>query len=227
MWAIGWHEFKSLFKSIKALVIIAIIFGISYWTAGLMGTIANRFDVHDAENGSGAGIASIVFLLGFLFIAALSHDIMNREISTRTIRFLVTKNSRTNIVIGKYIGMWLFWFFCIFVSFMLIFLVSKNFLWWGLLECISFISVAIAYNLLFSIIIPKPTATMFFGVVFSLLFPAFSLWIINSSNQAVNWLKFFTPYYYALLGHFYTLMNVVYAIFVIGIGIILFNKKDL
>lgn len=227
MWTICFHEFKGLFKSIKSIIIIAIIFGVTYWTADLMTTLKDQLDVHAGKDGYATGIASIVFLLGFLFISSLSHDVINREVSTRTIRFLVTKTSRVNIIIGKYLGMWLFWFFCIFTSFVLVAFISKKFLWWGILECMGFISVAIAYNLIFSIIFPKPAVTMFFGIVFALVFPALSFWIIFSSNGAISWLKFFTPYYYALLGNFYVFINFIYAIGVLMLGVVLFRRRDL
>ncbi|MED4990769.1 MULTISPECIES: ABC transporter permease [Parageobacillus] len=227
MWTICFHEFKGLFKSIKSIIIVAIIFGVTYWTADLMTTITDRLDVNTGKDGYATGIASIVFLLGFLFISSLSHDVINREVSTRTMRFLVTKTSRVKIIIGKYLGIWLFWFFCIFTSFVLIAFVSKNFLWWGILECMGFISVAIAYNLVFSVIFPKPAITMFFGVVFALAFPVLSFLVIHSNNVFISWFKFFTPYYYALLGDFYILVNFVYAIGLLMLGIVLFNRRDL
>jgi ABC-2 type transport system permease protein len=228
MWAICLNEFKGHFKSIKSLIVVATIFGITYLSADLMENLSGQIDIRGAGNDVYAiGTILIVYLLGFFFITGLSHDQINREVTSRTIRFLVTKTSKTNILLGKYIGILFFWLFCMSVSFILISLVSKDFLWLGLLDCMTFLSVALALNLIFSIILPKPAMSMFFGIIFALLFPALSVWSIYTDRFYISWFKFITPYYYSSLGEYYILINLIYAACLLLLAIWLFKRRDL
>ncbi|USK36449.1 hypothetical protein LIT25_27175 (plasmid) [Bacillus sp. F19] len=227
MWAICFNEFKGHFKSVKSFIVIAIIFGITYLLADFMTRAADQLDVGIGKDGYAIGTLFVVFGLGFLFITGLSHDLINREVSTRTIRFLVTKTTRTKILFGKYLGVWLFWFFCISASYILISFVSKNFLWLGIIDCMTFISVALALNLIFSILLSKPPVSMFFGIIFALIFPAISFWSIYADSIYISWFKFFTPYYYSTLGSYFILINVAYAAALMFIAMELFKRRDL
>lgn len=232
MWAICFNELKGHFKSIKSIIVIAIISGITYLAADLMKNIAmtkaaGQLTNSLGNNGYAIGTVFVVFLLSFLFITGLSHDLINREVNTRTMRFLVTKTTRTKIILGKYLSVWFFWLFCIFVSYLLITFVSKHFLWRGIIECMVFISVALALNLIFSIIIPKPAISMFFGIIFALIFPIISFWSMLTDKIYIKWFKFITPYYYSTLGSFYFLINLVYAVGLLLIAVELFKRRDL
>ncbi|MCP3740294.1 ABC transporter permease [Rossellomorea sp. BNER] len=228
MWTICLNEFKGHFKSIKSLIVVATIFGITYLSADLMEKLSGQIDIGSAGNDVYAiGTILIVYLLGFFFITGLSHDQINREVTSRTIRFLVTKTSKTNILLGKYIGILFFWLFSMSVSFILISLVSKDFLWLGLLDCMTFLSVALALNLIFSIILPKPAMSMFFGIIFALLFPALSVWSIYTDRIYISWFKFITPYYYSSLGEYYILINLIYAACLLLLAIWFFKRRDL
>ncbi|GGE64027.1 ABC transporter permease [Priestia taiwanensis] len=227
MWAICTHEFKSYFKSIKSLIIIAIFAGTAYLIADFFAEYKEIIPPEIGNDVYAFGTVFVVYFLGSLFIAAISHDVINREISSRTMRFLVTKTTRTNIILGKFLGGWLFWLFCITASFAIIFIMSHKFLWKGLLECMVFISVALAINLLFSILLPKPGLSMFFGIVFGLVFPALSFAAIYSENIYINWLKLITPYYYTDLGGYYPLINILYAGLLVFLSLILFKRRDL
>ncbi|GGE83835.1 ABC-2 type transport system permease protein [Priestia taiwanensis] len=196
--------------------------------ADTMTSSADELGLGDVgKDGYALGTLFIVFALGFLFIASLSHDQINREVSSRTMRFLVTKTGRTNILLGKYLGVWLFWLFCISASFILITFVSGNFLWYGLLECMVFLSVALAFNLIFSIILPKPALSMFFGITFALVFPGISFWAIYSDKIYISWFKYITPYYYSTLGEYYLLINILYAGVLFLIAATIFKGRDL
>jgi ABC-2 type transport system permease protein len=227
MWAICMNEFKGHFKSVKSIIVIAIIFGVSYLLADFMTSVADQLDLGGSKDGFAIGTLMLVFGLGFLFIAGLSHDLMNREISSRTMRFLVTKTTRSKILLGKYLGVWFFWFFCITVSYLLITFVSKEFLWLGVVDCMLFLSVALALNLIFSLLMPKPAVSMFFGIVFALVFPALSFWAIYADSIYTNWFKYFTPYYYSTLGSYYILINLVYAVLLFFVAREIFKRRDL
>ncbi|AOY05441.1 hypothetical protein BKN48_08845 [Bacillus subtilis] len=227
MWTICLREFKSLFKSVKSIITIVILFAISYLVADLMESVSQFDDLGLDSNGYAMGVFSIVFLFGLLLISGLSHDIINREISLRTMRFLVTKTSRSKILLGKFFGVWLFWFFCIIASYILITLVSKEFFWLGVAECMTFITVGISLTILFSVIISKPGVSMFFSIIFSLIFPGLSLWALFSSNGWISWFKYLTPFYYSYLGDYFILINLVYAAIMLYVAIALFKRRDL
>lgn len=228
MWAICTKEFRNLFKSVKSIIVIVIIFGVTYLIADIMEKSADQLkELGLGSDDYAMGTLFIVFLLGILFISGLSHDMINREVSSRTMRFLVTKTTRNKIIAGKYLGVWFFWLCCIVCSFILISLVSKKFLWFNVMDCMTFISVGIAFTILFSVIIPKPSISMFFSIVFSLAFPALSYWSIYSNNNLVNSFKYLTPYYYSSLGNYFILINLVYALLVLFIALALFKRRDL
>ncbi|MGN9866653.1 ABC transporter permease subunit [Bacillus swezeyi] len=229
MWAICLNEFKSLFKSIKSIIIMIIIFWVSYKVAELIENAPADVirDLGLGDNPNEAGIAVIVFLFGFLIISGLSHDMINREVNSRTIRFLVTKTSHTKIIVGKFLGVWLFWIICMTASFLLVMMVSRTFFWLGAVECMAFLAAAIALNLLFSVIFSKPAMSIFFGIVFALFFPALSFWAINSENVMISSFKYVTPYYYADLGSYFILIDLIYALTVLFGAIVLFKRRDL
>ncbi|MFO6497570.1 MULTISPECIES: ABC transporter permease [Bacillus] len=229
MWTICLNECKSLFKSVKSLIMIVLIFWVSYKVADLIKSAPTEAvrEMGLGENPYEAGISVIVFLFGFLLVSGLSHDMISREVHSRTIRFLVTKTSHSKIILGKFLGVLLFWFLCITVSFILVMMVSKSFLGLGAVECMAFLAAAIALNLLFSVIFSKPGMTMFFAVVFSLLFPAVSYWAINSQNAMISWFQYVTPYYYSDLGGCFSLINLVYAAVALSGAIVILKRRDL
>jgi ABC-2 type transport system permease protein len=227
MWAICLNEFKGHFKSVKSIIVILMIFGITYLLADFMTLAAGQLDLGVESDKYALGTLLIVYGLGFLFIAGLSHDLINREVSSRTMRFLVTKTTRTKILLGKYLGVWFFWFFCITVCYILVALISKEFLWLGIIDCMLFLSVALSLNLLFSILFSKPSISIFFGIVFALVFPAFSFWSIHADIVYTNWFKFITPYYYSTLGSYYILINLFYAVILLFLALELFKRRDL
>lgn len=229
MQAICLNEFKRLFKSIKSMIVIAMIFFVSFKVAEViehaLTDMVRELDL--GVDSTAIGTTLIVFMLGFLIITGLSHDMINREVNERTMRFLVTKTSRHQIILGKYLGVWLFWLVCMLASYILVMIVSKTFLWQSAADSMAFLTAAIALNLLFSIIFPKPAMSMFFGIVFALFFPAVSLWAIYSDNIMISWFKYLTPYYYSSLGNYFVLINIVYAAVVLAGAIALFNRRDL
>ncbi|MGM0890636.1 MAG: hypothetical protein ACQEW5_27835 [Bacillota bacterium] len=227
MWAICFNEFKGHFKSVKSIIVIAIIFGMTYLLADFMTNAADQLKLGVGSDGYAIGTLFVVFGLGFLFISGLSHDLINREISTRTMRFLATKTTRIKILLGKYLGVWFFWFFCILSSYILISFISKDFLWLGFIDCMGFISVALALNLIFSILLSKPSVSMFFGIIFALVFPVISLWSIYGDRDYISWFKFLTPYYYSTLGSYFIFINLFYAAALLFIATELFKRRDL
>jgi ABC-2 type transport system permease protein len=192
------REFISLFKGIKSIIMIAILFAVSYYAAKFSSLLFSDMELKasEAANIHTIGLLSVILLLGQLFVFGLSHDTINREIHERTMRFLVTRVSRSSILFGKFLGIWMFWFVCIVVSFLLVSIFSKKFDLFIFSQTMSLVTYQVAFALLLSVLIPRPGLTMFLGNIFGLLLPILGFWTTFSPNGWVNWMKFFIPFYY-------------------------------
>ncbi|MDI5788777.1 hypothetical protein PO124_11270 [Bacillus licheniformis] len=142
---------------------------VSYKTAGLIEQ-APADVVRELDLGSDAGAigtAVIVFALGFLFIAGLSHDMINREVHTRTVRFLVTKRRGSRSFWESFLASGCL-VFCMLVSYALVMIASKSFMA-ELCRQHGFLTAAISLNLYFDRDF-KARRVNVFGIVFALVF---------------------------------------------------------
>jgi len=211
MKAICIREFISLFKSVKSIIIILVVFNVSYFSAKYIGIFIQQLNGGETTNIYSGGLSFLILMLGLLFVTSLSHDTVNREIQNRTIRFLVTKTSRTSILFGKFLGIFLFWLSCMMVSFILISIFSKSFDWIIFLQVMSMLTYMISMTLLLSVLIEKPGLTMFLGIVLGLAFPFLNLWVMFTSKPAISWLKYLAPYFYVEKDHFLFLIILLFA----------------
>ncbi|CAM5517432.1 hypothetical protein [Bacillus safensis FO-36b] [Bacillus safensis subsp. safensis] len=110
MFAIGLNEFKALFKSIRSILIIIVIIGITTGTAKILSQFSNRSlkSLGLGDNAYVGGLMVLLFIAAPLFVTSLAHNVINKEVYSRTVRFLVTKTSRSNIIVGKFLGNLLF-----------------------------------------------------------------------------------------------------------------------
>lgn len=228
MYIIGKREFFSLFKGIKSIMIIVILLVTSYYSAKFSNLLTSEIDLtaKEAENIYTIGLLALLFLFGQLFVMGLSHDTMNRETHERTIRFLVTRTSRSSIVLGKFFGIWFFWFVCLTVSFLLISIFAKKIDVFIFLQIMSLLTYQIALTILFSVLIPKPGFTMFLGTVLGLTFPILGFWITFTSNVWVSWLKFITPFYYLDRDDYTFWVIVLLAGIMLGIANLIFKRRE-
>src|SRR5690606_30902758 len=111
MYTLAKREFINLFKGIKSIIVVVILLITSYYSAKFSNLLMSGIELtaKEAENIHTFGLLGLMLLFGQLFVTGLSHDSINRETHERTIRFLVTRTSRTSIIIGKFIGIWMFW----------------------------------------------------------------------------------------------------------------------
>ncbi len=156
MFTVGFREFKSLFSSIRSIVIIVVLFGVTIGSARLV----RQFEAPLQELGLGndayaMGLMLLLILAAPLFVTSLSHNVVNKEMDTRTIRFLAAKTSRSNIILGKFIGSFLFWVVCIAVALLLIVPFSKSFSILNLVQSIIFVSYFIGLTLFLSTLSPS------------------------------------------------------------------------
>lgn len=228
MYIISKREFFSLFKGIKSIIIIAILFVTSYYSAKfsnvLMGEI--KFTAREAENIHTLGLLVLILLFGQLFVMSLSHDAVNRETHERTMRFLVTRTSRSSIILGKFFGIWLFWFFCLTVSFLLISIFAQKIDVFVFLQTMSVLTYEIVLTILLSVIISKPGFTMFLGIVIGLIFPILGVWIAFTSNVWVSWMKFITPFYYLERDDYTFFVIVLLAGIMLWIANLIFKRRE-
>ena len=63
-----------------------------------------------------------LLLLGPVFVIALSHDVVSREIETGTIRLIIPKIKRSSFIIGKFIGLNILFSLIVGIVFMMIYL---------------------------------------------------------------------------------------------------------
>lgn len=229
MFAICLREFRSLFKSIKSLIVIAIIFGVTLGAAKLVSAFQSQLQQIGMGNSPYAtGLLVIIILASPLFVSALSHNMINEELRSRTIRFIATKTSRENIILGKFLGTLFFWIACLIVALLLITPFSKTFHFFELLQCITFVAYFIGLSILLSTVISRPGVTSFLGMTLSIALTALGLWSIASDNIFLKIYSYITPYfYYSQDNKIYTYLVLIFPIIFLGISLIIIRKRDL
>ncbi|WP_214745699.1 MULTISPECIES: ABC transporter permease subunit [unclassified Exiguobacterium] len=229
MFAITLREFKSLFQSIRAILIIVVLFGVTIGSAKLVSQFKEQLsDLGLGDNAYIIGLMLLLFLASPLFVTSISHSSVNKEIESKTIRFLATKTSRENIILGKFLGNVSFWVLCLTVALLLIVPFSKSFSIVDLIQSIIFVSYFIGLSLFLSTVVNSSAMTMFVGIFISIALPVIGMWSLISKNVIVDTLSYLTPYYY------YTQENTAYtylvlihiAVFVIA-SLMIFKRRDL
>ncbi|MGY3312967.1 ABC-2 type transport system permease protein [Peribacillus simplex] len=228
MYIIGKREFISLFKGIKSVIIVIMLLVTSYYSAKFSNVLASGMELtaKEAENIHTVGLLTLIVLFGQLFVMGLSHDSLNRETHERTIRFLVTRTSRTSIILGKFLGIWLFWLICLLISFLLISIFSQKIDMFIFSQIMSLLTYQIGLTILLSVLIPKPGFTMFLGIMVGLAFPIIGFWVSFTSNVWVSWMKFITPYYYLIREDYTFLVIVLFTGIMLVIANLIFNRRE-
>jgi ABC-2 type transport system permease protein len=232
MLAICKKEFFALFRGYKSVFILVVFIGFSYFIADVVGENLNHLSsdgLSQIEMGSpyAAGLRFLVIGLGFLFVCLLSHDIVNKEIETQTIRFLVTKSSRSSIILGKYLGIVLFWSTILCLSYIPIVFVSKTIDIHLLGSLVCFVSFVISWTILLSTIIYRSSYTLLVGIITSILYPVVG--VLSLAKNGVIWgiLRYLTPYYYLLLKGYWILLPLLISLLLVFVATIIFARKDL
>ncbi|KKO53895.1 ABC transporter permease [Paenibacillus sp. DMB20] len=226
MYAVAKREFLTMFKSVKSVAIILLFIIVSF---SISNFVKNNpvMAFGQESNPYLSGIRFLVTFLGFLFVLALSHDTLNREVETQTMRFVVTKVSRTSVVLGKYLGILSFWVACLSISFLAIFVSAQQFDLFELIRLIVFLSYAIGMNMLVSTIITKVSFSMFTGLICGLLLPTIGIWGLFSTNPVLQLVQYATPYYYLLEEGWKSYIPFGFSILFAAMSIFVFRRKDL
>ncbi|MCD8827222.1 ABC transporter permease subunit [Staphylococcus gallinarum] len=230
MLSIALKEFTSLFKSIKSFFIIVVIIGISLGLAKIIDIFGGQINsaVGSSETPFSAGLLLAVLLTGPLFTFTLSHNIINEEVKTRTIRFLATKTARNNILLGKFIGALLFWGICLLIATILIIWYSHQFYFLEFLQCLTFISYYLALAMLLSVFIDNTVSTNFLGIIISLVMTVLGIWSLNSDHVLLIIFKYITPYFYFFKDSMILpFVIIIFTFLFLVISLYKFNKRDL
>lgn len=228
MYVIVKREFFNMFKSIKSILIICVLLLTAYYSAKFSNVLTNmiEFTPKEMKHIHTFGLLTLLFLFGQLFVMGLSHDCMNRETHERTMRFLVSRTSRSSILYGKFFGIALFWFVCVAISFLIISIFAKQFDFFIFSQTISLLLYQIALTLLLSVLIPKPGITMFLGIMIGLAFPVFGLWVSFTTNEWISWLKFIMPFYYLEREDFSLFVIIIFSGLMLLIANLIFKRRD-
>lgn len=229
MIGIAKKEFLSLFKSLKSIFIILLLIITTIGIANLVRTFSDFLkEVGLGGSPYSVGLSLILSVLGPLFVFALSHDIVNSEIKSRTIRFLVTKTKRTNIIIGKFLGVSFFWFICIIAPLICLSFYSKKFEYMVLIDTYIYILYFISLCILLSTVLKNPVMSNLIGILVSISIVYFQLVSIESDKVYYKIINFITPLYYTTHSNeFFLLIPCLISLLFIVLSTYVLRKGDL
>lgn len=228
MFAIALKEFTNLFKSIKSIIVILMIFSATIGIAKLLNIFKDQLkDMGLGENPNSSGLMLIIFIFGPIFVFILSHNIINEEIKTRTVRFLITKTSRNKIILGKFLGVIAFWFSILLITIIALAFYTKSFYFIHMLQCLTFLSYFIALASLLSVIINNPIMSNFIGLALSIIISGLGFWSILSDKLILKIFSYITPYYFISKGDGMVFCTIILTIILLITSLIIFKRRDL
>lgn len=227
MWAICLQEFKGLIKGVRSILVLGFIVGVSILSANMAERFGSMTGEVAGENEYTLGLAVSILFFGLLFVFILSHDTISKEIQQRTIRFLVSKTSRNKILIGKFLGITLFWGLVLVLSVSIISVIAKMFFFKTLIQCFAFLLYSIASAILVSTLCAKGSQSLFVGILISLMLPIITIVVTVKDYSVINWLKYLTPYYYMDLAIPYLLIVILLSSFILIPALTILEKRDL
>ena len=222
MWAITKREFWNLIKSVRALIIILLFSAGSIWVTNSLSKVSGQLDVEEYY----ASLRLLVLIFGFPFATILSHSCFNGEVETKTIRLLLTKVSKTSIVIGKMLGASLFWLVCLTGSFIFISAVGKVFHPSELFIAFSTMAYFNSIILLVSVVTAKPSRSNFVGLIFALLLPGLGLYATLTATSPLHFLQYFFPYFYLLQGVEFMGVPMIFSTLITWVAVLLVKGRD-
>jgi len=221
------NEFMNSFKSFKSIAIIVFFTITSFLTASYLSDNAQLLGELNSDSAYTSTIKFLVFFLGFLFVFSVSHDLVNRELDYNTIRLLVSKTSRFNIIIGKMLGSFIFWVCSISISFIVVSIYAKTWFYLDYVTVIAVLFFITSFNVFLSTVVTKPSMTMFLGILLGILFPILGLWAAFSDKWYLLPFKYLLPYHYVVESNFYLVGPFLIGILLVATSYIIFKRKDL
>ncbi len=229
MIAIAKKEFLQLFKSFRAIAVVAIILLVVYFGTKFIANTILEGALH-LDTSASSIYTGLVFLMiagfGFLFVLSLSHDTINKEVELQTMRFLVTKTSRPSIIIGKFLGIFAFWFGCILVSYVIIAIYAKQFFLFDFLVLMSFLTYIIGLALLLSLLVRKSSLSMFLSIILGIFIPIIGIASSFSDKLYFKVLRYLFPYYYQEGEAFLKFVPLLFGLAFLAIAVSLFQRRN-
>lgn len=171
MVALWVREFTYLCKGIKAVVLLTLFVGFTYMIASLGDYLPFLMSDTKSSSSLSGGLRFLILFFGFIFVTMVSHDTINKEIETQTIRFLVTKSSRFSIVLGKFLGILSFWILVTTCSYIPAVIKAQHIDFYDYIKLIQYLCVMVSVTILLSSVIKKPFYSLLFGLCFGVVYP--------------------------------------------------------
>ncbi|PZD96741.1 hypothetical protein DNH61_05965 [Paenibacillus sambharensis] len=222
------REFFGLMKGIKSILIILFITGISVLSARYMSN-STLFaeEANNPESTALAGLSFVLILFGALFVFTLSHDAVNRDIELQRIRLLITKTSRTSVIIGKFAAIWLFWAAVTFISFLIVSAITRTFVIHELLYLWVYLAFLASLCVLLSTLVTHRTYSVILSVLAGIAMPVIGLWSAFSPSSPVAAARYVLPYYPMAEQPVLLLITAAEAGLALAAAMMLFHRKEL
>lgn len=226
------REFIDSFKSVRSILIILFITYISYKSANVLDNnpeLINEFiEIGGTESSAyTASVAIVILLLGYLFVFATSHDLVNKETELKTIRLLVTKVSRFDILLGKLLGTMLFWIVLTSISFGILSIYAGTWFPKDFIQIIILLFYIVNLVLLISTAIPSTRLTMFLGIILGLSLPFIGFIAMDADQWYWLPFKYILPYNYLDGSFIFTLIPFMIGTIYFLISVFIMQKRDL
>lgn len=221
-------EYFGFIRGIKSMFLVAFITFVSIWAARF--TSNNSFfqsEVGGSENSALAGLSFILVILGALFVYILSHDIVNRDIELQRIRLLITKTSRKNIIIGKFLSIWFFWLSVTLVSFVAISILTNTFLIKELVLLWLFLAFHSSVSVMISSLIVNHSFTVIISLFLGLAMPVAGIWSAFNTSNAAQILRYGLPYYPLIESNFSLVISALEVIVMLTVSVIIMERREL
>ncbi|WP_341281489.1 hypothetical protein [Paenibacillus sp. FSL H8-0537] len=228
MFGIVLKEYLGLIKGVKSILVILFVTSVSILAAQYASSSTFLAEAAGGSQGTElAGLSFIFILFGALFIYILSHDIVNRDIELQRIRLLITKTSRRNVIIGKFISVFAFWASVTLITFACISISTQTFHITPLIVLWVFIAFHSGVAIMMSTIITKHSYTVLISLIGGLVIPGVGIWSLFNKTVIANILSYALPYYIAMDDYRFIALTVVEVALMLIISIIVFERKEL
>lgn len=228
MFAIIKNDIKSNMISFKYLLTLALLILISVITANKVKHSQELISQANSTSIYVITIEYILMLIGYLILAILSYDVINKYIITRDIRFIVTRITRDKIIIGQMIALNIFLLSVFIVPMLLISLYSNQFLWKDYLVVILFCLYSSSVIFFISVNIYQPKKSLLLNFLVSVLIPFAGIYGAVHNNVLSNMLKYLIPFSIILEKQTGPIISLVFITIFINItSVIIFIRKDL
>ena len=214
------HEFKLLFFKIKTVILAIILFGFVFG----FGTALALLNVNEISYY--LSLSFIFAIFGLIIISIQSNHIISAEEENTTIRLLITKATRLDIVLGKFLGIFLYWVVIVTIQYLLIFFKTGTIYFELYYSLISFIFFGCAFNIFISSISKTIIQSNFISLIVSILLTSIFInkWLSIETN--FDWSIFFLPQTYLVEYYNFAILSIFVGLIFILVSYLIIRKRD-